>query len=107
MDNLLYYPEWQQMLHLNPTRFRFDFALSREQVNTNGDKKYIQDKVLEHGDELFEKMTHGAHLYLCGLKGMMPGILTMLESVATRRGLVWSEVLQQWKHQEQWHVEVY
>jgi hypothetical protein len=37
----------------------------------------------------------------------MPGILSALEMVATDRGLVWSDVLQQLKANNQWHVEVY
>ena len=34
---------------------------------------YIQDKVEEYADEVFDLMNNGAHLYFCGLKGMMPG----------------------------------
>lgn len=29
----------------------------------------------------------GAHIYFCGLKGMMPGIVEMLERVAKSKGL--------------------
>ena len=43
---------------------------------------YIQDKVAEYADEVFNRMDNGAHMYFCGLKGMMPGILEMLEKVA-------------------------
>ena len=35
---------------------------------------YIQDKVAEYSDEVFDRMDKGAHIYFCGLKGMMPGI---------------------------------
>jgi ferredoxin--NADP+ reductase len=35
---------------------------------------YIQDKVEEYSDEIFNKLDNGAHIYFCGLKGMMPGI---------------------------------
>ena len=38
---------------------------------------------------------------------MMPGILSMLEGVATTKGLVWKEKLKEWKEAGQWHVEVY
>lgn len=91
----------------HPDKFRVDYALSREQTNRSGGKLYIQDKVEEHADELFDRMTKGAHIYFCGLKGMMPGILKMLEGVATAKGLVWADVLKRWKEAGQWHVEVY
>ena len=57
-----------------PDNFRVDYALSREQNNVDGGKMYIQDKVKEYTDEVFERMDSGAHMYFCGLKGMMPGI---------------------------------
>ena len=68
---------------------------------------YIQDKMAEYADEVFDRMDHGAHIYFCGLKGMMPGILEMLEGVANGKGLVWEEKLKEWKKAGQWHVEVY
>ncbi len=54
-------------------RFRVDYALSREQKNKKGGKMYIQDKVEEYADEVFDLLDNGAHIYFCGLKGMMPG----------------------------------
>ena len=38
----------------------------------------------EYADELFERLDSGAHIYFCGLKGMMPGIQDMLAKVRTR-----------------------
>lgn len=32
-----------------------------------------QDKIEEYSDEVFDLMNNGAHMYFCGLKGMMPG----------------------------------
>merc|ERR1712046_525341 len=54
---------------------------------------YIQDKVKEYADEIFERMDAGAHMYFCGLKGMMPGITEMLEGVSAKKGIVWEERL--------------
>merc|ERR1711988_168084 len=106
-DALLYDDEWQTVLKENPDNFRLDYALSREQTNKDGGKMYIQDKVAEYFDEVFTKMDNGAHMYFCGLKGMMPGITDMLESVAAEKGLVWEDKLKEWKKAGQWHVEVY
>merc|ERR1712084_153844 len=106
-DALLYDDEWQQVLKEYPDNFRLDYALSREQTNKDGGKMYIQDKVAEYADEIFTRMDNGAHMYFCGLKGMMPGITEMLETVSTAKGLVWEEKLKEWKKAGQWHVEVY
>lgn len=106
-DSLLYDEDWQKIKAKYPEKFRLDYALSREQNNKKGGKMYIQDKVEEYADEIFERMEKGAHIYFCGLKGMMPGILEMLEGVATKKGLVWADKLKHWKEEGQWHVEVY
>ena len=74
------------MLKEYPDNFKLDYALSREQTNVDGGKMYIQDKVKEYSDEIFDRMDKGAHMYFCGLKGMMPGITEMLEGVCTKKG---------------------
>jgi len=106
-DALLYDDEWQSVLKSHPDNFRVDYALSREQKNKDGGKMYIQDKVAEYSDEIFDRMDKGAHMYFCGLKGMMPGITQMLESVSAAKGIKWEDKLKQWKENGQWHVEVY
>ena len=47
-----------------PDNFRVDYALSREQQNKNGGKMYIQDKVEEYAEEIFDRMDKGAHASL-------------------------------------------
>mmetsp|Transcript_35761 Transcript_35761/g.93930 ORF Transcript_35761/g.93930 Transcript_35761/m.93930 type:complete len:350 (-) Transcript_35761:257-1306(-) len=106
-DALLYDDEWQEVLKVAPDNFRIDYALSREQTNVDGGKMYIQDKVKEYADEVFTRMDNGAHMYFCGLKGMMPGITGMLEEVSAKKGLNWEDKLKEWKKAGQWHVEVY
>jgi len=106
-DALLYDDEWQAIKEAYPNNFRLDYALSREQTNKKGGKMYIQDKVEEYSTEIFDRMDSGAHMYFCGLKGMMPGITDMLEGVSKSKGLDWEEKLKEWKKGGQWHVEVY
>jgi len=106
-DALLYDDEWQEAKKNYPDNFRLDYALSREQENKKGGKMYIQDKVEEYADEVFTKLDNGAHIYFCGLKGMMPGIQDMLKGVAASKGLVYDEWLKGLKKNKQWHVEVY
>jgi len=106
-DALLYDDEWQEVKKKYPNNFRLDYALSREQTNRKGGKMYIQDKVEEYADEIFNKLDKGAHIYFCGLKGMMPGIQDMLKGVAESKGLDYDEWLKGLKKSKQWHVEVY
>jgi len=106
-DALLYDDEWQKVLKEYPENFRLDYALSREQTNKKGGKMYIQDKVEEYSDEIFNRLDKGAHIYFCGLKGMMPGIQDMLKSVCESKGLVYDDWIAGLKKQGQWHVEVY
>merc|ERR1719296_590224 len=71
--------------------------------NKKGGKMYIQDKVEEYADEVFKQLDDGAHIYFCGLKGMMPGIQDMLKGVAESKGLDYTEWLKGLKSKKQWH----
>jgi len=106
-DNLLYDEEWQAILKKAPKNFKLDYAISREQNNSKGGKMYVQDKVEEYADEVFNLLDKGAHIYFCGLKGMMPGIISMLETVAKSKKITWEDKLAELKSKGQWHVEVY
>merc|ERR1712146_794701 len=106
-DALLYDDDWKAIQEANPDKFRYDVALSREQTNKDGGKMYIQDRVEEYSDEIFDRLDKGAHIYFCGLKGMMPGIQDMLKSVCESKGLDYDEFIKGLKKKGQWHVEVY
>ena len=83
------------------------YAISREQETADGRKMYVQDRLAESAQELFERLDKGAHIYFCGLKGMMPGIVETLQKVAASKGVDWDEKLEHLKKNGQWHVEVY
>jgi ferredoxin--NADP+ reductase len=59
----------QEILATYPDQFRVDYALSREMKNKSGNKMYIQDKMEEYSDEIFDLLDKGGHIYFCGLKG--------------------------------------
>merc|ERR1719484_531844 len=106
-DALLYDEDWQKVKKDFPDNFRVDYALSREATNKKGGKMYIQDKVEEYAEEIFDRLDKGAHIYFCGLKGMMPGIQDMLADVCKSKGLEYDEYIKKLKSGGQWHVEVY
>ena len=69
---------------------------------------YIQDRVLENADELFALIENPkTHIYLCGLKGMQPGIDEAMKTAASAKGIDWSELRPQLKKAGRWHVETY
>eukprot|EP01083_Nonionella_stella_P029289 80677_1 len=106
---LLYKEEFDCMLkNAKPDQLKIDYAISREMTNTiDGGKLYVQHVIAQNGKELFDRLDAGAHVYFCGLKGMMPPILETMESVAASQGVVWSDKLKELKSNNQWHVEVY
>lgn len=106
-DSLLYHDEFTEYLKQYPDNFRYDTALSREHKNKKGGKMYVQDKIEEYSDEIFQLLDKGAHIYFCGLKGMMPGIQDTLRRVAEERGEDWDQRFSQLKKNKQWHMEVY
>ncbi len=63
-------------------------------------------QVEEYADEVFDLLDNGAHMYFCGLKGMMPGILDMLKRVSEEKGRNFDEFVEALKHKNQWHVSV-
>jgi len=104
-EGLLYDDDWQEMAARKPDNFRLTYAISREQSTADGRKMYVQDRLNEHAEELFNRLDAGAHIYFCGLKGMMPGIIDTLAAVAASRGIDWTQKLEALKANRQWHVE--
>jgi len=106
-DATLYDNEINEILATYPDNFRCDYALSREMKNKDGGKMYIQDKLAEYSDEIFDLLENGAYIYFCGLKGMMPGIQETLERVAKEKGMDWEKFFTEIKEAGRWRVEVY
>lgn len=106
--NLLYEEEFQSYLSAHPDNFRYTKAISREQKNSQGGRMYIQHRVAEHADEIFNLINLDAtHLYMCGLRGMEPGIDEAMTTAAAARGLDWKILRPQLKKAGRWHVETY
>ncbi len=106
--NLLYEEDLQRYLENYPNNFKYTKAISREQQNTKGGRMYIQDRVLESANEIFNMIEdEKTHIYLCGLKGMEPGIDEAMTKAAEEKGLNWAELRPQLKKAGRWHVETY
>lgn len=91
-----------------PDQFRYDYAISREQKNAAGKKMYLQNKMGEYKDELWELMqSPKTHVYMCGLKGMESGMAECFGPVAAAAGKDWTEFSKSMKKENRYHVEVY
>ncbi|WP_269607880.1 FAD-binding oxidoreductase [Prochlorococcus marinus] len=107
-ENLLYDSDFEHYKSQFPNNLRYTKAISREQKNSKGGRMYIQDRVLEHAEEIFSMIEDPkTHIYLCGLKGMEPGIDEAMNKAAASKGLKWDELRPQLKKQGRWHVETY
>ncbi|MCH9715094.1 MAG: ferredoxin-NADP reductase [Cyanobacteria bacterium] len=106
--NLLYDGDFEHYQSQFPDNFRYTKAISREQQNSKGGRMYIQDRVLEHADEIFAMIEDPkTHVYICGLKGMEPGIDEAMSAAAEAKGLNWAELRPALKKADRWHVETY
>jgi ferredoxin--NADP+ reductase len=107
-SSLLYREEFELMQKKFPKNFRLDFAVSREQKNAKGEKMYIQTRMAEYAEELWELLKKdNTYTYMCGLRGMEKGIDDIMTSLAERDGLVWADYKKQLKKDERWSVETY
>ena len=81
--DFLYQLEWLEALKRRQLA-RLDVAFSRDQPH----KVYVQDRLREHGRELYAWLEGGAHLYVCGdAERMAPDVhAALLEVVATHGG---------------------
>ncbi|HHP7232016.1 MAG TPA: ferredoxin--NADP reductase [Xenococcaceae cyanobacterium] len=106
--NILYKEELETLVEKYPDNFRMDYAISREQQNSEGGKMYIQHRIAEHADKLWELMQDPkTHTYICGLKGMEDGIDEALSAAASKHDVDWTAFRKQMKKDHRWHVETY
>ncbi|VAI68460.1 unnamed protein product [Triticum turgidum subsp. durum] len=107
-SSLLYPEEFGKMKAKAPDNFRVDYAISREETNVAGEKMYIQTRMAEYKDELWELLKKdNTYVYMCGLKGMEKGIDEIMIPLASKEGIDWIDYRKQLKKSEQWNVEVY
>lgn len=104
--NILYKEELEELQTKYPDNFRITYAISREQKNPEGGRMYIQHRVAEHADEIWNMLKdEKTHVYICGLKGMEDGIDAAMAAAAEKEGVVWKDYQRSIK--ERWHVETY
>lgn len=88
--------------------FQAHYAISREQQTADGQRMYVQHRILEAGDAMWPILSsEKTYFYMCGLKGMETGIEEALGQLASRHGVDWAEMRDTLKKSKRWHVETY
>ncbi len=106
--NILYKGELEEMQAKYPENFRLTYAISREQQNAEGGRMYIQHRVAEYADKLWQMIKNEkTHVYICGLRGMEDGIDEAIAGAAQKEGVTWSDYQRDLKKAGRWHVETY
>ncbi len=71
-------------------------------------KEYVQDRMLNHADELAELLRDGnTHVYICGLRGMETGVDESFAAVCRKAGLDWAALKPGMRDEGRYHVETY
>ncbi len=107
-DALLYYSDLEEYRERFGSRFRVDYAISREQQTAEGKKMYVQNRMSEYGEELWNLFQQdNVYIYMCGLKGMEDGINSFMEPLVSKAGQDWKALQKSWKKSGKWNEETY
>eukprot|EP00871_Galdieria_phlegrea_P003113 jgi/Galph1/3802/GphlegSOOS_G2453.1 len=100
--------EVEKMTKENPDRLRVDYAISREQKDAQGRKMYIQNRMAEYKEELFDLLHQpNTYTYMCGLKGMESGLDEVMNPLFEEKGENWMEFRKQLKKDKHLLIETY
>ncbi len=107
-ENILYREELEEMQAKYPDNFELTYAISREQKNSEGGRMYIQHRVAENAERLWEMVQQdNTYVYICGLKGMEDGIDEAMAAESAKAGVDWNEYRRTLKKAHRWNVETY
>lgn len=107
-STLLYYSDLERYKHLFGDRFRVDYAISREQKTQDGKKMYVQYRMGEYAQELWDLLQKdNSYVYICGLKGMEDGINEIMTPLAAAAGQEWPKYQKALRKAGKWNEETY
>lgn len=107
-ENILYKEELEEIQSKYPDNFELTYAISREQKNSEGGRMYIQHRVAENAERLWQMVQQdNTYVYICGLKGMEDGIDEAMAAEASKAGVDWNDYRRTLKKGHRWNVETY
>ncbi|MDB0034799.1 assimilatory sulfite reductase (NADPH) flavoprotein subunit [bacterium] len=106
-QDFLYQTEWQQSLK-EGVLTRIDLAFSRDQAH----KIYVQDRIIEQGEELWKWLEAGAHLYICGdaermAKDVHQALLDVTVKFGGKTAVEAEDFLEQLRSDKRYQKDVY
>jgi sulfite reductase (NADPH) flavoprotein alpha-component len=106
-EDFLYQTEWQTWMD-EGILTRIDLAFSRDQA----EKIYVQHRILEQAEELWNWMNRGAHIYICGdesrmAKDVHQALLAVIEEQGNQPPEQAAETLDQLRRDGRYQKDVY
>ncbi|MDT0596522.1 assimilatory sulfite reductase (NADPH) flavoprotein subunit [Glaciecola petra] len=106
-QDFLYQVEWQAYLKSGLLN-KISLAFSRDQA----EKIYVQDKLLEQGEEVFEWLEQGAHLYICGdamrmAKDVEQALLSIIQKYGNKDEKAAKQYLLEMRKAKRYQKDVY
>ncbi|HNP34552.1 MAG TPA: assimilatory sulfite reductase (NADPH) flavoprotein subunit [Woeseiaceae bacterium] len=106
-SDFLYQLEWQRYLK-SGLLTRLDLAFSRDQAR----KIYVQDRIVERGAELWQWISSGAHVYVCGDAKRMAGdvdaaLINVIQEHAKQSAADAGATLKELRRNGRYHRDVY
>jgi ferredoxin--NADP+ reductase len=69
---------------------------------------YVQHQLRENIETIWEIMKRDRFsIYICGLKGVEECVAEVFHGIALGQGLNWDQLLDKYKKEKRWHIEVY
>ncbi len=107
-NDYLYDDELNPLLEKHGDDFKLTMAVSREMKNKDGGRMYVQHQIQENAEEMFNMLKDKkTYFFMCGLRGMEPGVMEGMQNAAESQGINWDDFLAQMKEEHRWLVEVY
>lgn len=101
-ENFYYQTYWKQLE--SQGYLRLTTAFSRDQAH----KIYVQHRMKEHGQELFNWLQRGAYLYVCGdMKRMAKDVEAVLLEILSDNGVDPKAYLKELRHSKRYQRDVY
>ena len=106
-EDFLYQTEWQTWMDEGILN-RIDLAFSRDQ----SEKIYVQHRILEQAEELWNWINRGAHIYICGdesrmAKDVHQALLRIIEEQGNQSPEQAAETLDQLRRDGRYQKDVY
>ncbi len=106
-QDFLYQVEWQKYLK-DGLLTKIDLAFSRDQAK----KVYVQDKILEQGEQIWQWLEQGAYVYICGdatymAKDVHQALLSVIETHGNKEKAEAEEYLNALRKAKRYQKDVY